>query len=134
MPLHKKVNEWIHENTNWKILIHTCGSVVDLIPDLIETGFDAINPVQISAAGMDANNLKDEFGDKLVFWGGGANPQGTLISGTPEEVYEETKKNVEILGKDGGLIAGNVHNLLYNVPVENFLAEVQAIKDAKPNG
>ena len=134
MPFHVKVNKWIHENTDWKILIHSCGGVSNIIPDLIEAGFDVINPVQISAAGMEAAYLKDNFGDKLAFWGGGANPQGTIMTGSPEEVYEETKRNVEILGKNGGFIAGHVHNLQYSVPVENFLAEVQAIKDAKPNG
>jgi hypothetical protein len=81
---------------------------------------------------MDAEILKQKFGDKIVFWGGGASPQKTLVSGTPEEVYEETKKNMEILGKNGGLIGANVHNLQFGVPVENFLAEVKAIKDARP--
>jgi len=132
MPFHKRANDWIHENTNWKIAMHTCGSIVDIMPDIIEAGFDALNPVQISAAGMDAQMLNEKFGDKIAFWGGGASPQGTLVTGTPEDVYEETKRNIEALGKGGGLIGGNIHNLQYNVPVDNFLALVQAIKDAKP--
>ena len=132
-PYHKRVNDWIHNNTEWKTLIHTCGAVYDLIPDLIDAGFDCLNPVQVSATGMEAERLKSGFGDKIVFWGGGVDPQDVLINATPEEVYSETKSNAAILSKDGGYIGANVHNLQYNVPAENFLAEANAIKDARVN-
>lgn len=130
-PYYKKICDWIHENTNWKVLMHTCGSVSKILPDIIETGFDVINPVQCSAKDMDAEMLKSKFGDKIVFWGGGCNPQDTLINGTPEECYNETKHNAEILGKGGGFIGCNVHNLQYGVPVQNYLAEMQAFKDVR---
>jgi uroporphyrinogen-III decarboxylase len=132
-PFHRRVNEWIKANTEWKCFIHTCGAVYDLLPDILDAGFEMLNPIQVSAAGMDAQKLKDNYGDKLVFWGGGANPQGTLVNGTAEEVYEETKKNAEILSKGGGYVAANVHNVQYNVPVDNFVAQVKAFKEARVN-
>lgn len=130
-PFHAMVNEWIHKNTEWKTFVHTCGAVYDLIPDIIDAGFDIINPVQVSATGMGAQRLKDAYGDKLTFWGGGCDPQNTLVNGTAEDVYQETKANAAILSENGGYIGGNVHNLQYGVPVDNFLAEMQAIKDAR---
>ncbi len=130
-PYHATVNDWIHKNTEWKTFMHSCGAITELMPDIIEAGFDIINPVQVSAKGMDAKNIKSKFGDKLVFWGGGCDPQNTLPNGTPEEVYEETKKNAAILSEGGGYIGGNVHNLQYGVPAENFIAEFNAIKDVR---
>lgn len=132
MPFHRKVNDWIHENTEWKTFIHTCGSVSELIPDIIEAGFDILNPVQVSAVNMDAEMLKEKFGKDIVFWGGGCDPQIKLPLGTAEEVYEETKRNAEIFSRGGGFVGGNVHNLQYEVPTENFLAEVKALKDTVP--
>jgi len=129
-PFHRQVNDWIHENTEWKTFMHCCGSVAALLPDVIDAGFDIINPVQVSAKGMDAESLKAEFGDRLVFWGGGCDPQHVLPTATPEEVYAEAKRNAQIFSKNGGFIGGNVHNLQYDVPVENFMAEIDGIKDA----
>ncbi|MCI8332891.1 MAG: methyltransferase [Clostridiales bacterium] len=131
-PYHKQVNDWIHKHTEWKTFIHCCGSVVPLVPDFIDAGFDILNPIQVSADNMDAAMLKEKFGKDIVFWGGGCDPQKTLPQGTPEEVYQETKRNAEIFSKGGGFIGGNVHNLQYGVPSENFLAEVQALKDTVP--
>lgn len=128
-PFHKTVNEWIHKNTKWKTFMHTCGSIVALLPDIIDSGMDVINPVQISAYGMDAESLKSKFGDQIVFWGGGCSPQGALSHGTPEEVYNETRKNAAIFSKNGGFIGANVHNLQYEVKPENFLAQIKAYKD-----
>ena len=88
-PFHRKVNDWVHQRTPWKTFIHSCGSVIDLVPDLIEAGFDILNPVQCSAAGMDPQQLKDRFGDKITFWGGGVDTQKTLPFGTPEQIREE---------------------------------------------
>lgn len=130
-PYYQKVCDWIHQNTEWKVWMHSCGSVTKILPDLIEMGIDVINPVQCSAKDMDAKELKAKFGDDIVFWGGGCNQQKTLVTGTPEECYEETKHNAEILGKGGGLIGCNVHNLQYGVPIENYLAEMQAFKDVR---
>jgi uroporphyrinogen-III decarboxylase len=132
MPYYKKMTSWIHDNTTWKIFMHSCGSVTDLIPEFIEAGFDILNPVQVSAKNMDAVTLKEKFGKSIVFWGGACDPQNTLPYGTPEQVYEETKRNVEILSRGGGLVGANVHNIQYGVPVENVLAEFQAIRDCVP--
>ena len=129
-PYHRQVNDWIHKNTEWKTFMHTCGSIVALLPDIIDAGFDIVNPVQVSAKGMDAKILKSSFGDKIIFWGGGCDPQHTLPNGTPEEVYAEAKKNAQIFSQNGGFIGGNVHNLQYGVPVENFVAQMNGIKDA----
>ena len=101
-PFHQRVNRLIHEKTTWKTFIHSCGSVVKLIPEFIEAGFDILNPVQCSAAGMDARDLKREFGREIVFWGGGANTQRTIAFGTPEEVYREVRERIEISAPAAG--------------------------------
>ncbi|MEN8230977.1 MAG: uroporphyrinogen decarboxylase family protein, partial [Bacteroidota bacterium] len=85
-PYYKKINNWIHENTRWKTFKHSCGAVEPFMEHFIETGFDIINPVQINAAGMDPVLLKEKYGDRLTFWGGGVDTQKVLPFGTPEEV------------------------------------------------
>ena len=132
MPHYKKLNEWIHKNTSWKTFIHCCGSVIDILPDFIESGFDIINPVQVSAAGMDPKALKEKYGENIVFWGGGCDPQYSMPHKTPDEVYKETKINAEIFSQNGGFIGGNVHNVQYDVSPENLIAELQALKDTVP--
>ncbi len=129
-PFHKQVNDMIHKLTTWKTFIHTCGAVYPLIPDLIEAGFDVLNPVQCSAEGMDARRLKKEFGKQLVFWGGGVDTQSTLPFGTPEEVYRQVRERIDIFNQDGGFVFNSVHNVQSNVPVENILAMFRAIKDS----
>ena len=93
-----------------------------LIPDLIEAGIDILNPVQISAAGMDLRELKREFGRDLVFWGGGVDTQGVLGSGTAEAVREDVRRNIEALAPGGGFIFAAVHDIQANVPPENVMA------------
>ena len=129
-PFHTRLNAFIHAHTPWKTFIHSCGSVVELIPDFIEAGFDILNPIQTSAAGMDPVALKKEFGRKLVFWGGGVDTQKTLPFGTPGEVYREVRQRIEILGDGGGFVFNSVHCLQVNTPVENLLAMFRAIGDA----
>jgi len=126
-PYHKIFNDWVHKNTEWKVFFHTCGSIVDIMEDLIEIGVDIINPVQYTAAGMDLEFLKDKFGERIVFWGGGINPQKTFPFGTTEEVKSETKKNVGILSKNGGYICSAVHNIQINTPVENIISFFKAV-------
>lgn len=121
-PLHKKVNDWIHANTGWKTFMHTCGSVVDLLPDFIDAGFDILNPIQSSAAKMSPEYLKKAFGDKIVLWGGGINTQKTLPFGTPEDIRKEVREAVKTFGKGGGFVFGAIHNIQANIPVENILA------------
>jgi hypothetical protein len=130
-PYHIRVCKKIHELTKWKVFIHSCGSVWDLLPDFIEAGFDVLNPVQCSAACMDARELKKEFGKQLTFWGGGANTQQTLPFGTPEEVYKEVRERIEIFGEGGGFVFDTVHNVQGPTPAANLLAMFQAIRDSK---
>jgi len=126
-PYHKTFNDWVHEHTEWKTFSHTCGSITPLMDEFIEAGFDILNPVQFSAADMDLDTLKQRFGSRVVFWGGGVNPQATLPFGTPEEVREETRNNVEILAKGGGFICGTVHNIQAPTPPESIVAFFESI-------
>ncbi len=128
-PFHKQMNDWIHQHTSWKTFIHTCGAVYELIPDIIEAGFDILNPVQISATGMDPEKLKKNFGQQITFWGGGVNTQTTLPFGTPEEVKKEVKRLISIFRHDGGFVFATVHNVQANVPVENLLAFFEAFNE-----
>lgn len=128
-PYLKQVNKWIHENTSWKSMKHSCGAVEGFMESFIDTGFDVINPVQISAKGMDSATLKQRYGDRLVFWGGGVDTQRTLPFGTPEQVREQVLRQCEILAPGGGFVFNTVHNIQANVPVENIAAMVDAIKE-----
>jgi len=126
-PCHRKLNDWVHRNTKWKVFFHSCGSIIDFMEDFIEIGVDIINPVQFSAARMDVASLKKNYGSRMVFWGGGVHPQKTLPFGTPEDVEKETMENVRVLSKGGGFICAAVHNIQAPVPVENILAFFRAI-------
>ena len=129
LPFHKQVNAWIHRHTPWKSLIHSCGSVVQLIPYFIEAGFDILNPLQTSAVGMDPQALKDRFGEQLVFWGGGVDTQKTLPFGTPEEIRAQVRERMRILGRGGGFVFNTIHNVQARIPVENLLALYQAVAE-----
>jgi len=129
LPFYRKMTDWIHENTNWKTFKHCCGAIEPLIPLLIEAGIDILNPVQISATGMDSVLLKEKYGDNITLWGGGVNTQSTLPYGTPDEVREEVRGQVRTLGKDGGFVFNTIHNVQANVPVENFLAMIDALDE-----
>ena len=130
-PYYKRVNDWIHIHTTWKAFKHSCGSVISLIPSFIDSGFDILNPVQCSAAGMDPVQLKKEFGSEIVFWGGGVDTQKTLMFGTPDAVRTEVMRRCELFGKDGGFIFNTVHNIQGNVPVRNVVAMFEALKDIR---
>ncbi len=130
-PYYKRVNDWIHSNTSWKTFKHSCGSVISLIPSFIESGFDILNPVQCSAAGMEPENLKKQFGADIVFWGGGIDTQKTLMFGTAEEVRSEVRKRCEIFGRNGGFVFNAVHNIQGNVPIKNVAAMFEALKEVK---
>jgi hypothetical protein len=129
LPYYKKVNDWIHQNTNWKTFKHSCGAVEPLMSHFIESGFDIINPVQINASGMDPGRLKEKYGDKLVFWGGGVDTQGAFAFGTPAQVKEQVKSQCEILNNNGGFVFNTVHNIQANVPFENVVAMLDALKE-----
>ena len=129
LPYYRKVNDWIHQNTGWKTFKHSCGAVETLMSHFIESGFDIINPVQINASGMDPKKLKEKYGDKLVFWGGGVDTQGAFAFGTPAQVKDQVKLQCEILNKDGGFVFNTVHNIQANVPFENVVAMLEALKE-----
>ena len=128
-PYYIAVNKWIHENTNWKTFKHSCGAIESFIPDLIESGFDVLNPVQWTAAGMDRSTLKKKYGDSIVFWGGGINTQKTLPFGSAQDVYDEAFECCSILGAQGGYVFNAVHNIQAKVPAENVIAMFKAVRD-----
>jgi uroporphyrinogen-III decarboxylase len=123
------MNDWIHAHTGWKTFKHSCGAVESLIPSFIESGFDILNPVQVSASGMEPEHLKKEYGKDIVFWGGGVDTQHTLMFGTPHDVRKQVLKFCEIFSRDGGFVFNAVHNIQGNVPVENVAAMFQALKE-----
>ena len=126
IPHYKRLCDWVHANTNWKTFLHSCGSIYNYIPLWMDAGVDILNPVQISSANMEPERLKSEFGDKLVFWGGGCDTQKILPLGTREEIREHVKHNIEVFGKGGGFVFTQVHNIQQNVPVENVEAMLEA--------
>ena len=129
LPYYKRMNDWIHENTEWKTFKHSCGAVEPFLDGFIRAGFDIINPVQINATGMEPKKLKEKYGRNLVFWGGGVDTQKTLPFGKPEEVREQVLHTCEIFSKNGGFVFNTVHNMQANVPVENVVAMLEAIQE-----
>jgi uroporphyrinogen decarboxylase len=127
-PRHRKYFQQMHEMSSAKVLFHTCGSVIDIIDDLIEIGVDGIHPVQVTAAGMEPRKLKEKYGDRLVFWGG-IDTQYVLPRGNVNEVKAEVEKRIEELGENGGYILGAVHNIQSDVPLDNILAMYQYGRD-----
>ena len=125
-PYYKKVNDWIHANTEWKTIKHSCGANWDVIPILIEAGFDALNPVQCSAVGMDPLELKREYGSDITFWGGGVDTQKTLPFGTSQQVYDQVCSRLEIFSKGGGYVFNSIHCIQMGVPMENLIAMFNA--------
>ena len=125
-PRHAKMWRHVKERSGLKINLHCCGGVRQLLPDLIEAGLDAINPVQITCEGMDGAELKQEFGRDLVFWGGGCDTRTILPKGRPEEVADHVRRQVRILGKGGGFVFQQVHNIMADVPPENIVAMFDA--------
>ncbi len=127
-PRHKAMWARAKELADIKVMLHCCGGVRELMPDLIDAGLDAINPVQISCAGMDAAGLKRDFGDAMVFWGGGCDTQRVLLTGTPEEVRDHVRQQVRTLHPGGGFVFQQVHNILVGVPAENVIAMFDAVR------
>lgn len=127
-PRHRQLFSFIKQQAPVKLFFHSCGAIRPLIGDLIEAGIDILNPVQISAAGMELRELKQEFGRDLVFWGGGVDTQGVLGTGTPEEVKEDVKGNIEALAPGGGFVFAAVHDIQADVPPENIMAMWEAWK------
>lgn len=128
-PYYKQLNDWIHTNTAWRCFKHSCGSVEKFIPSFIESGFDILNPVQCSATGMAADQLKAKYGDRLTFWGGGVDTQRVLPFGTPEEVHAQVLERCRTFGPGGGFVFNSIHNIQARTPVENILAMLNAVRE-----
>ncbi len=129
LPHYRRLNDWVHRRTRWKTFKHTCGAVDPLIPSLIEAGFDILNPVQCSAAGMEPAHLKTAYGHGITFWGGGVNTQQTLPCGTPAEVRDEVLRRCETFAPGGGFVFNTIHNIQALTPVENIVAMVDAVHE-----
>lgn len=132
-PYYKRMNDWIHKNTSWKIFKHSCGAIIPILPGLIESGFDIINPVQINARDMNPGYLKKEFGDNITFWGGGIDTQHILPNGSPEEIRRHVFEECEILGKNGGFVFNAVHNVQANAPIKNVVTMIDALRELRNN-
>jgi uroporphyrinogen decarboxylase len=133
-PLHAEIVSYIKSRTKARFFLHSCGAIRDLIPDLIEIGVDCLNPVQVSATGMDTAGLKTEFGRDMTFWGGAVDPQDTRAGGTPEEVGVEVRRRISDLKPGGGFVFASIHNIQAHVPVENILAMWEALDEAGTYG
>ncbi len=128
-PRHKIMCDYVKENSQMHTFLHTCGAVSSLIPHLIDAGFEIFNPVQTNCANMDPEFLKKEFGKDCTFWGGGVETVGTLNNKSTQQVKEEVHQRLEILSKGGGYVFNTVHNILPDVPPENIMAMVEAVKE-----
>jgi hypothetical protein len=128
-PYYKRVTEWIHANTTWKVFKHSCGAVAKFIPSFIEAGIEILNPVQCSATGMEPEQLKANFGDRIVFWGGGVDTQKVLPFGTPAEVREQVLRRCEIFAPGGGFVFNTIHNVQARTPMENIVAMIDAVHE-----
>lgn len=128
-PFFRQVNDWIGAHTPWKRFIHSCGSVKALIPDFLDAGFDILNPVQTAARDMDPADLKQAFGSRATFWGGGVDTQHTLPFGTPDAVRSQVRDRLRTFGPGGGFVFNPSHNTQALVPVENILAMYETVRD-----
>ena len=126
-PGHKAVFRAVKENSRAAVFFHSDGTVIDLLPDLIDAGMDIFNPVQTDAALMDPAELKRRFGKNITVWGGGVDTHSVLPFGTPEQVREDVRRRIQILGPGGGYVFASIHNMLGDAPPENILAAVDAV-------
>ena len=128
-PRHKMMTDYVKANSSAHTMLHVCGGIYELIPGLIDAGFEIINPVQVNAVNMEPERLKKEFGNDLTFWGGGVNTQSVLNQATPKQVRDHVRHNIEIFSKGGGYVFNTVHNILPDVPPENILAMFEAVDE-----
>jgi len=128
-PRHTQLCEYVHKNSQMKTFLHSCGSIYSLMPDLIECGFDVINPVQTACYQMEPERLKAEFGKDITFWGGGADTRKTLNHGTSQEVKDDVRRRMDILAPGGGFVFNTIHNILADVPPENIVAMFEAVAE-----
>jgi len=128
-PRHAELCSYVKKHSGMRTFLHSCGGIAPLIPDLIEAGFEALNPVQTSAQGMDPAVLKREFGRDITFWGGGADTRRVLNFGTSEEVRRHVVERLSVLSPGGGFVFAAVHNIMPDVPAENAAAMFEAVAD-----
>lgn len=128
-PRHAMLCDYVHKHSRMKTLLHSCGSIRALLPDIIEAGFDVINPVQTTCKGMEPEALKADFGRDICFWGGGCDTKSVLPHGTPQEVKDHVKRRLEIFAAGGGFVFNTVHNILPEVPPQNIVAMFDAIEE-----
>ncbi len=126
-PYHKEMYRYVRKHSKMFVFLHTCGSIYDLLPDLIDAGVEIINPVQISAAKMNPKDLKDRFGEELVFWGGGVDTQNVLINKKPEDIVKHVKENICVFGRGGGFVFTQVHNIQPFTPPKNIVAAYRSV-------
>jgi len=129
LPRHKQLCDYTKKHSNASTMLHCCGGIYELIPGLIEAGFEILNPVQINAINMEPERLKNEFGKDLTFWGGGIDTKSVLNMATPTEVKDHVKRNLEIFSKNGGFVFNTVHNIMPDVPPENIVAMFEAVHE-----
>jgi len=130
-PRHEVLCTYVKEHSSMHTFLHSCGGIRPLIPDLIEVGFDILNPVQTSCAGMDPAELKREFGRDVTFWGAGCDTRHVLNQGTPAEVQRHVREQVDILAPGGGFVFNTVHNILPEVPPQNVAAMFDTLSDLR---
>lgn len=128
-PRHRILTEYVKTHSQMHPFLHSCGSIYKLLPDLIEAGFEIINPVQTNTKDMQPERLKREFGQNLTFWGGGCDTRHILNCGTPEQVKEDVRHNIEILAPGGGFVFNTIHNIMPDVPPENVVAMFETVDE-----
>lgn len=128
-PRHKILCEYVKKHSQMHTFLHSCGSIYRLLPDLIEAGYEIINPVQTNTRDMQPERLKSEFGQQLTFWGGGCDTRQVLNRGTPAQVKDDVRRNIEILSPGGGFVFNTIHNILPDVPPENIVAMYEAVDE-----
>jgi uroporphyrinogen decarboxylase len=128
-PRHAQLCDYVHKNSTMKTFLHSCGSLYQLMPDLVEAGYDVLNPVQTNCRDMEPARLKQEFGKDICFWGGGVDTRAVLNRGTPEDVRRQVLERLEIFAPGGGFVFNTVHNILPDVPPENIVAMYDAIEE-----
>ena len=126
---HKKMCDFVKANSSAHTMLHCCGGIYELIPELIEAGFEILNPVQINAINMEPERLKKEFGRDITFWGGGCNTQSILNHATPHQVKDHVRSNLEIFSAGGGYVFNSIHNIMPDVPPENIMAMFETVQE-----
>jgi len=128
-PYHEKLWRRAKDLAEVKVMLHSCGSIRAYLPDLIDAGLDAVNPVQITAAGMAPEQLKKDFGKHITFWGGGCDTRDILCRGAPDAITDHVRKQVSTMKSGGGFVFQQVHNIMADVPAENILAMFKALNN-----